>query len=285
MPCTATTELIEKVRKAYEDFEPYVIYQQVHNFCVVDMSAFYLDVLKDRLYVYKAGSKDRKSAQSALFKILVALTRLIAPVLSFTAEEIWDYIPAFTGKEDSVHLSAMPSVDTAFKDEGLKVKWERILALKQEVSKVLEGARREKVIGHPLDAKVKLVADGDTLAFLKDVEPFLEDVFICSGVEVAKGDGPLYGEREFQQSSYRCCQGHRSEMPQVLALPRRHRQEPGPSRDLPEVRGATGITNTIHNKHLSYDIKGPVQVSRAFSLCAEYVRQHEGGRPFTECCS
>ena len=194
---TATTELIEKVRKAYEDFEPYVIYQQVHNFCVVDMSAFYLDVLKDRLYVYKAGSKDRKSAQSALFKILVALTRLIAPVLSFTAEEIWDYIPSFTGKEDSVHLSTMPSVDTAFKDEGLKVKWERILALKQEVSKVLEGARREKVIGHPLDSNVKLVADGDTLAFLKDVEPFLEDVFICSGVEVVKGDGPYMESESF----------------------------------------------------------------------------------------
>jgi len=164
---------------------------------VVDMSAFYLDVLKDRLYVYKAGSRGRKSAQSALFRILVALTKLIAPVLSFTAEEIWDYIPAFTGKEDSVHLSALPTADDAFKDEGLKAKWERILALKQEVSKVLEGARREKVIGHPLDAKVNLVADGDTLAFLRDVEPFLEDVFICSGVEVVKGDGPYMESESF----------------------------------------------------------------------------------------
>jgi isoleucyl-tRNA synthetase len=192
----ATQELIEKVRRAYEEFEPYVIYQLVHNFCVVDMSAFYLDVLKDRLYVYKAGSRERKSAQSALFRILVALTRLIAPILAFTAEEIWDHVPAFTGKEESVHLGTMPSVDPAMKDEGLKVKWDRILKLRQEVSKVLEGARRDKVIGHSLDAKVNLVSEGDTLDFLKIVEPFLEDVFICSSVEVSKGDSGPYIESE-----------------------------------------------------------------------------------------
>ncbi len=192
----ATQDLIEKVRRAYEEFEPYVIYQLVHNFCVVDMSAFYLDVLKDRLYVYKAGSRERKSAQSALFRILVALTRLIAPILAFTAEEIWDHVPAFTGKEESVHLGTMPSVDPAMKDEELKVKWDRILKLRQEVSKVLEGARRDKVIGHSLDAKVNLVSDGDTLDFLKIVEPFLEDVFICSSVEVSKGDSGPYIESE-----------------------------------------------------------------------------------------
>jgi len=193
----ATQELIEKVRRAYEEFEPYVIYQQVHNFCVVDMSAFYLDVLKDRLYVYKAGSKERKSAQSALFTILVELTRLIAPILAFTAEEIWNFIPDFSGKEISVHLSTLPSSDPALKDDSLQAKWERILALKQDVSKVLEGARRDKVIGHPLDADVKLVADGDTLDFLKSVEPFLQDVFICSGVDVVKGDGPYMESENF----------------------------------------------------------------------------------------
>ena len=192
-----TQELIEKVRKAYEEFEPYVIYQQVHNFCVVDMSAFYLDVLKDRLYVYKAGSMERKSAQTALFMILVELTRLIAPVLAFTAEEIWDFIPAYSGKESSVHLSTMPSPDLRFRDAALKEKWERILALKQEVSKVLEGARRDKVIGHPLDASVTLGADGDTLDFLKSVEPFLEDVFICSGVKVVKTEGPYMESENF----------------------------------------------------------------------------------------
>jgi isoleucyl-tRNA synthetase len=185
-----TQELIEKVRRAYEEFEPYVIYQLVHNFCVVDMSSFYLDVLKDRLYVYKAGSRERKSAQTALFRILTSLTRLIAPVLAFTAEEIWDFIPAFKGKEESVHLSAMPVSDNTLKDEALKAKWGRILQLRQEVSKELERARREKVIGHSLDAHVTLFANGETLDFLKSVEPFLGDVFICSLVSVAEGEGP-----------------------------------------------------------------------------------------------
>jgi isoleucyl-tRNA synthetase len=194
-----TQDLIEKVRRAYEEYEPYVIYQVVHNFCVVDMSAFYLDVLKDRLYVYKAGSRERKSAQTGLFRILTSLTRLIAPVLAFTAEEIWDYIPVFTGKEESIHLSTMPISDVALKDEALKEKWGRILQLRQEVSKVLEQARREKVIGHSLDAQVKLFADGATLEFLKYVEPFLEDVFICSSVSVAQGEGPYLENETFDK--------------------------------------------------------------------------------------
>jgi len=91
----------------------------------------------------------------------------------------------------------LPSSDPALKDDSLHAKWERILALRQDVSKVLEGARRDKVIGHPLDADVTLVADGDTLEFLKSVEPFLQDVFICSGVYVAKGDGPYMESETF----------------------------------------------------------------------------------------
>jgi isoleucyl-tRNA synthetase len=192
-----TQKLIERVRRAYEEFEPYVIYQLVHNFCVVDMSAFYLDILKDRLYVYKADSLERKSAQSAIFRILIDLTRLLAPVLAFTAEEIWDFIPEFDGKEESVHLSTMPNADQALKDDALESKWDRIIALRQEVSKQMEQARRDKVIGHPLDARVKLIADGDTLDFLRDIEEGLSDIFICSGVEVEKGDGPYIESEEF----------------------------------------------------------------------------------------
>ena len=191
--------LIEKVRRAYDEFEPYVIYQLVHNFCVVDMSAFYLDVLKDRLYVYKAGSRERKSAQSALFTILTDLTKLLAPILAFTAEEIWDHVPAFAGKEESVHLCAMPRVDPSRKDEALQLKWGRVLQLKQEVSRVLEGARRDKVIGHPLDADVSLTAEGDTLDFLRLVESDLKDVFICSSVSISRGDGPYVESEAFDK--------------------------------------------------------------------------------------
>lgn len=192
-------DLIEKVRKAYDDFEPYAIYQQIYNFCVVDMSALYLDILKDRLYVYKKDSVDRRSAQTALFNILSSLTRLVAPILSFTAEEIWDYMPAFEGKEESVHLSAMPVVEEAMKDDALAGKWEKIIALKQEVSKTMEQARRDKIIGHPLDAVVKITADGDTFNFVDSVKGFLKDVFIVSEVEVAKGDGPFIESESFKQ--------------------------------------------------------------------------------------
>lgn len=184
-----TQELIEKVRRAYEEFEPYVIYQLVHNFCVVDMSAFYLDVLKDRLYVCKKDSLERRSAQTALFDILRTLTRLIAPILAFTAEEIWDHVPHFDGKQESVHLSDMPVPDDSLVDRALGDRWGRILSLRQEVSKAMELARRDKVIGHPLDARVRLTARGETLSFLRDVEGLLEDVFICSKVEISEGEG------------------------------------------------------------------------------------------------
>lgn len=190
-----TQKLIEKVRKAYVEFEPYVIYQQVHNFCVVDMSSFYLDILKDRLYVYKKDSPERKSAQSAIFRINMDLTKLLAPILAFTAEEIWDHMPGFAGKEESVHLASMPVADPALMDKDLESKWERIIGLRQEVSKEMELARREKVIGHPLDAKIALFSEGETLDFLKKIGPTLEDIFICSGVEVAEGDSN-YGQSE-----------------------------------------------------------------------------------------
>jgi len=194
-----TQQLIEKVRKAYEEFEPYVIYQLVHNFCVVDMSSFYLDILKDRLYVYKPDSPERRSAQSAIFMILADLTRLLAPILAFTAEEIWDFIPGFTGKEESVHLSVMPISDGNKKDEALDAKWGRIIVLRQEVSKQMEQARRDKVIGHPLDARVTLICAGDTYDFLHEIEPILGDVFICSGVSVEQGGGPYIENEELPQ--------------------------------------------------------------------------------------
>jgi isoleucyl-tRNA synthetase len=191
--------LIEKVTRAYENFEPYAIYQQIYNFCVVDMSSFYLDILKDRLYVYKKDSVERRSAQTALFAILTGLTKLIAPVLSFTAEEIWDYMPAFAGKEESVHLSGMPLIDAGMKDGALAEKWEKIILLRQEVSKTMEQARRDKIIGHPLDAVVKITADGETLAFIESVRCYLKDVFIVSEVEVIKGNGPFIENENFKQ--------------------------------------------------------------------------------------
>jgi len=226
-----TQKLIEKVRKAYVEFEPYVIYQQVHNFCVVDMSSFYLDILKDRLYVYKKDSLERKSAQSAIFRISMDLTKLLAPVLAFTAEEIWDHMPGFTGKEESVHLSSMPVVDPALLSKDLETKWERVIALRQEVSKEMELARREKTIGHPLDAKITLFSEGDTLDFLRQIGPMLEDIFICSGVETAQGDGNYSQSEAFPNLRVEVKKAPGAKCPRCW----HYREDIGKNTDFPEV--------------------------------------------------
>ncbi len=194
-----TQDLIARVREAYEQVEPYAIYQLVHNFCVVDMSSFYLDILKDRLYVYRQDSRERRSAQTALFEITLALTKLLAPILAFTSDEIWTFIPAFDGKEESVHLSAMAEVRSCYRDEALAERWQRIMALKQEAAKVMEEARRDKVIGHPLDAEVTFRAAGETLEFLRSVEAELKPTLIVSKVSVVAGEGPFSDSAEFKE--------------------------------------------------------------------------------------
>jgi len=194
-----TQDLTAKVREAYLQVEPYAIYQLVHNFCVVDMSSFYLDILKDRLYVYRADSLERRSAQTALFEITLVLTKLLAPILAFTADEIWTFIPAFAGKEESVHLSAMAEVRPEYRDDNLAERWRRIMALKQEAAKVMEEARRDKVIGHPLDAEVTFRASGETLDFLHSVEAELKPSLIVSKVSVTAGEGPYLDSPEFKE--------------------------------------------------------------------------------------
>jgi len=148
--------LVRRVGKSYNDYEFHVLYHAVHNFCSVDLSAFYLDVLKDRLYISPAKSLARRSAQTAMYRILDALTRLIAPVLSFTADEIWQELPG--EREESVHLAAFPAFEAALFDAELEARYSKLLAVRSDVSKALELARAEKRIGHSLDARVLLAA-------------------------------------------------------------------------------------------------------------------------------
>ena len=115
--------LTARVRQAYEDYEFYSIYHAVNNFCTVDLSAFYHDVLKDRLYTSAAASPARRSAQTAMFLVVRDLIRLLAPILSFTAEEVWDHLPAYQGKTSSVHLADMPEVDGRLVDNDLAARW------------------------------------------------------------------------------------------------------------------------------------------------------------------
>jgi isoleucyl-tRNA synthetase len=176
---------IGRILGAYERFEFHTVFHTLNNFCSVDLSAFYLDVLKDRLYTGATDSLERRSGQTVMYEILLALTKLMAPVLSFTAEEIWKHLPFDATREVSVHLTAFPSVNEAYLDEGLAEKWDRVLQVREHVSKALEEARKEKTIGHPLDARVEIDASPEMMDFLEPLSGDLKSVFIVSQVVLA----------------------------------------------------------------------------------------------------
>jgi isoleucyl-tRNA synthetase len=177
------SELILRVRKSYEDFEFHTIFHALNNFCSVDLSAVYLDILKDRLYTFRADSPLRRGSQTVLFEIVVAMTKLMAPVFSFTAEEIWRNLPEVLRKEPiSVHLASFPESSPKWADEKLAVRWERLLYVRTVVQGGLEIRRREKLIGAPLEAHVQLVATGESYEILKASE--LSTLFIVSQVEL-----------------------------------------------------------------------------------------------------
>jgi isoleucyl-tRNA synthetase len=114
------------------------VFHTLHNFCVVDLSSFYLDVLKDTLYTARADAPERRSAQTVLHETLLALVKLMAPILAFTAEEIWGYLPAASREESSIHLTEFPQVHDALVDEALDARWERLLEVRGEILKALE---------------------------------------------------------------------------------------------------------------------------------------------------
>ena len=177
--------LIQRVERCYQEYEFHVLYHAVHNFCSVELSAFYLDVLKDRLYTAKAGSLARRSAQTAMYRILDALTRLIAPVLSFTADEIWWCLPG--EREKSVHLATFPKIETSLLDAALEARYEQFLMIRSDVSKVLEVARIAKTIGHSLDARVTIYAPvGPWRDLLTAYYDEIATLFIVSQVVLAE---------------------------------------------------------------------------------------------------
>jgi isoleucyl-tRNA synthetase len=175
-------KLIARVREAYECFEFHTVYHSVQNFCAVEMSALYFDILKDRLYTFSSNSRGRKSAQTALYEILKTLTCLMAPILSFTAEEVWKHLPPEPGKAESVHLTSFPEVKSEYLDDGLNERWERILEIRAIVTKALEEARKEKVIGLSLDAQIHLHIPEKVFSFLECYEKDLKSIFIVSSV-------------------------------------------------------------------------------------------------------
>ncbi len=179
--------VIERVRQAYEAFEFHVIFHELNNFCSVDLSAIYLDILKDRLYTFRRDSPLRRASQTAMLEILVAVTKLMAPILSFTAEEIWRILPqAARGLPEtwSVHLASFPAPDARWADPGLEQRWGRLLEVRSVVQAKLEEKRRGKVIGSSLEAKVVIAAAPDRYAFLRGYQQELPALFIVSQAEL-----------------------------------------------------------------------------------------------------
>ena len=182
-------QVVAECRDAYENFEYHLIFHAIHNFCVLDMSNFYLDAAKDRLYVEGKDSETRRAAQTTIYKVLHVLTRLIAPILSFTSDEIWKFMPHKEGDDvRDVVLNDFPTVEQEV-DTGLIERWEKIHAIRDDVKKALEIARTAKVIGASLESAVTIYATGEQLEFLRSVEPILTTVLIVSAVEIKEGDG------------------------------------------------------------------------------------------------
>jgi len=188
-------QLIARTRKAYEIYEFHTVYHAIHNFCTLDLSAFYLDVLKDRLYTAPPASQGRRSAQTVMYAVLDAVAKLMAPLLPFTAEEIWSFMPDRKNKETSIHLTLLPEVNPAWQDEDLADRWKLLLEVRGEVTKALEEARSAKRIGHPLDAALTLATGSELYQTLLPYADDLKTLFIVSGVSLVE-DKELPGAYE-----------------------------------------------------------------------------------------
>jgi len=196
--------LIKVCTEAYDAYDFNKAYQAINNFCVVQMSNFYLDIIKDRLYTAKPDSIERRAAQTTMYKILDALVKILAPMTCFTAEEIWKYMPhSASEKQESVMLTQYPEVNNEYDNKELEEKWNKIIKLKDIVSKKLEEARAEKIIGHSLNAKVTIYANANDYEFLKNNQELLMTVFIISDLQLEKSDEEMKVEVE-QAEGQKC---------------------------------------------------------------------------------
>jgi isoleucyl-tRNA synthetase len=184
-------QLAREVLDAYDAYDFPAIFQRVNQLTTVDLSAFYADVSKDRLYTFAPASEERRSAQTAMFVIADGLSRLLAPILPFTCEELWRHLPGT--REESVHMAEFPSRASldAYADEALVRDWQRLIGIRDEVNRELEAARQAKTIGTSLGARVRLRARGETLAQLERYREQLPMLFIASQVDLesAAGEG------------------------------------------------------------------------------------------------
>ncbi len=198
--------LVKTVTEKYENFKFYEAVHILHNFTNGDLSAFYFDVLKDRLYTFLADSQERRSAQTILFELLLALSKLIAPVLCFTAEEVWGYLKKIDKKvKESVLLSEWPRVGEGFVDLNLEKKWSTILSVRELSLKQLEEARSLGKISSSLEAKLLIEAPFSLISLLKSLGDELKEVFIVSQVELREAEElKIYVEKARGKKCQRC---------------------------------------------------------------------------------
>ena len=183
-------KLVASVNKAYNNYEFHILSHDVANFCTIDMSKLYIDIVKDRLYVERKDSKERRSAQTAMYIILNALTRMIAPILSFTADEIWGTMAHAEGDDvRSALLNDMPVYEEKYAFADIEAHWNKLFDMRDDVMKALEEARAAKLIGKSLEAKITISANADKLEVLKSFGDELKTVFIVSQVELCEGEG------------------------------------------------------------------------------------------------
>ncbi len=185
-------DLVKRARKAYDNYEFHIIYHDLGDFCTVELSKLYIDITKDRVYGEAADSRARRSAQTAMYYIISTMTRLLAPLISFTAEEIWQAMPhTATDVKKSVFLNALPAFDDALTFPEITAHYDELFALREHVMKALELARAEKRIGKSLDAKVSIYAQNDSVySLLKSFESELPTLFIVSQVELLQAAAP-----------------------------------------------------------------------------------------------
>ena len=198
-------------RAGYDAFDFHKVYHNLHRFCVVNMSNFYLDIIKDRLYITQKAGKQRRAAQTAMFRILVGLTEMLAPILAFSAQEIWESIPQFAGKKEYVVMHEMPAGGVYALTAAETEKWDKIIAINDDVKKVLETARADKKIGSSLEAAIVLHCNDELYGFAAPLAKELADVFIVSEVAVEKGGEGVSGETEGLMVEFRRAAGEKCE--------------------------------------------------------------------------
>jgi isoleucyl-tRNA synthetase len=178
--------LIGRVLNAYSEYSFHVIYHSIHNFCTVDLSALYLDIIKDRIYTENKNAPKRRASQTVIYETLISLIKLISPILSTTAEEMWFYLKDNKTPE-SILMTRFPGIKNEYIKPEIEEEWDAIWRIRELANKRIEEKRGEKIIGHPLDAKITITASEADYNTLKKLGDELKDIFIVSQVEVIKG--------------------------------------------------------------------------------------------------